>query len=176
MDERGISHQFGRMTSGLRIDKGLKSLAKYLSLVLAAFSFACGALVATWNTKGQTAHKTPLATHDLHPRSIVICGIRDHPCVSYTVSYHEPTRVFGDGPGEAFTDYEAKTIVIAWSKDPVQNVQALAHEVYHAALWERGLRDEDKWDLHSWIYLSEGAFSMALHDNPELMRYIADGY
>jgi len=125
---------------------------------------------------GQTMRQAALVTHVPHPRSIVICGIRDHPCVSYTVSYHEPTQMFGDGPGEGFTDYDAKTITIASSNDPVKNVQALAHEVYHAALWERGFRDEDKWALHSWIYLSEGAFSMVLHDNPEFMRYIAHGY
>lgn len=151
-------------------------MAKYLRLALVALSFACGALVATWNSVGQTVRKAALVRHVTRPSSILICGIRDHPCVSYAVSYHLPTQRFGDGPGEGFTDYEAKTIAIASSKDPVKDVQALAHEVYHAALWERGFRDEDKWDLHSWIYLSEGAFSMALHDNPEFMRYIANGY
>lgn len=151
-------------------------MTQYLRLTLVALSFACGVLFAAWNSIGQTMRHAALVTHVPPPRSIVICGIRDHPCITYLVSYHEPTKTFGDGPGEGFTDYEAKTIAIASSNDPVKNVQALAHEVYHAALWERGFRDEDKWALHSWIYLSEGAFSMVLHDNPEFMRYIAHGY
>ena len=25
------------------------------------------------------------------PASILICGLKDHPCVAYTISYHEPT-------------------------------------------------------------------------------------
>src|SRR6516225_11704510 len=34
------------------------------------------------------------------PKSIMICGIRDYPCVTYAVSLHPPTETYGDGPGE----------------------------------------------------------------------------
>jgi hypothetical protein len=113
-------------------------MAKYLRLTLVALPFACGALLATWHSVGQTMSNAALVTHVPRPSSIVICGIRDRPCITYTVSYHQSTQAFGDRPGSGFTDYEAKTIAIASSNDPVTNVQALTHEVYHAALWERG--------------------------------------
>ena len=150
-------------------------MKKYLSFALVVLSFTSGAVFAIWITRGAMAHAEALA-HAQPPKSIVICGITDHPCVTYAVSYHEPTHEYGDGPAEGFTDYRAKTISIASSSDAVKNVQALVHEAYHAALWERGVREREKWDLHSWIYFSEGPFSMVLHDNPDLMRYIADGY
>ena len=96
--------------------------------------------------------------------------------MNYAVSYHEPTGKFGDKAGEGSTDYETKTISIASSKDSYENVSTLVHEVYHATLWERGFKDQKRWKLHEWIYISEGPISMVLHDNPELMRYIASGY
>ena len=110
------------------------------------------------------------------PQSIVICGIRDHPCVTYSVSYHPPTHAFGDSQGDGVTDYEQKTISIALSSDRFRNVEALEHEVLHAALWERGFRDGDKWEVHDWIYFSEGAFPLLFRDNPELVRYLTAGY
>src|SRR5215467_4679489 len=151
-------------------------MKRYLSFALVVLSFASGAVFAMWIARGAMAHAEATAAHPQPPQSIVICGIADHPCVTYAVSYHEPTQKYGDGPAEGFTDYRAKTISIASSSDAVKNVQALVHEAYHAALWERGVRESEKWDLHSWIYFSEGPFSMVLHDNPDLMRYIADGY
>jgi hypothetical protein len=141
---------------------------------LLAISFTTGALVATWKPIQQAASRA--AAYTLPPKSILVCGIRDHPCVTYAVRYHQGTAKYGDGPGEGFTDYQAKTIDIASSNDPVNNVQALEHEVYHAALWERGFQDTEKWDIHAWIYFSEGPFSMVLHDNPDLVRYIVNGY
>ena len=104
------------------------------------------------------------------PKSIMICGIRDYPCVTYAVSLHPPTETYGDGPGEGVTEYAAKTIAIASSSDHFKNVQALEHEVYHAALWERDFKEMETWDLHAWICFSEGPFTMVLHDNPEFLR------
>jgi hypothetical protein len=148
-------------------------MSRFLTLGWLVLSFASGAVFATWKSKPIEA-KTHLYAQP--PSSIVICGITDHPCVTYMVSYHPPTKKVGDGPGEAFTDYAARTIAIASSKDRFEDVQALAHETYHAVLWERGFRDSEKWDLHSWIFFSEGAFSMVLHDNPALVQYILKGY
>ena len=110
------------------------------------------------------------------PRTIVICGIQDHPCVTYSVSYHPATHAYGDSQGEGVTDYERKTISIALSSDRFKNVEALEHEVFHAALWERGFCDADKWEIHDWIYFSEGAFPLLFHDNPELVKYLTTGY
>jgi len=145
-------------------------MTKYFIFVLLVLSLASGALVASRRLKAKpVAYAQP-------PKSIVICGIKDHPCVTYKVSFHPPTEKFGDGPGEGFTDYEAKTIAIASSNDAFKNVQALEHEVYHAALWERGFKDTETWDLHAWIYFSEGPFSLVLHDNPDFVHYIVAAY
>lgn len=148
-------------------------MAKYIILSLFALSFMSGFLVAKWKEEDRTANPISSA-HP--PKLIVICGIADRPCVSYTVSYHQATGKYGDAAAEGYTDYRAKTISIASSPDPFENVQALLHEVYHAALWERGFKDNENWKVHDWIYFSEGPFSILLHDNPELMRYIASGY
>ena len=110
------------------------------------------------------------------PRSIVICGIQDHPCVTYAVSYHPATHAYGDSQGEGVTDYEQKTISIAWSNDRFKNFAALEHEVFHAVLWERGFRCDAKWEVHDWIYFSEGAFPLLFHDNPEFVAYLTAGY
>jgi hypothetical protein len=93
------------------------------------------------------------------------------------ISYHEPSKAYGDSQGEGVTDYERKTISIARSRDRFRNVQALQHEVFHAFLWERGFPDDsEKWDLHAWIYFSEGAFPLLLHDNPSFAEYVAEGF
>lgn len=145
-------------------------MGRYFIFALLVLSLASGALVARRRVKPKPV------SYAQPPKSIVICGIKDHPCVTYTVSFHQPTQKYGDGPGEGFTDYEAKTIAIASSKDSFQNVQALAHEAYHAALWERGFKDTETWDLHAWIYFSEGPFSLLLHDNPDFVHYIVGAY
>ena len=145
-------------------------MTKYFIFVLLVLSLASGALVASRRLKPKPV------SYAQPPKSIVICGIKDHPCVTYQVSFHPPTEKFGDGPGEGFTDYEAKTIAIASSNDAFKNVQALEHEVYHAALWERGFKDTETWDLHAWIYFSEGPFSLVLHDNPDFVHYIVGAY
>lgn len=118
----------------------------------------------------------PPRTYAPPPRSILICGIKDHPCVTYSVAYHEATKSFGDSLGEGVTDYQRKTISLAWSNDRFENVSALEHEVFHAVLWERGFRDTDKWDIHAWIYFSESSFPLLFHDNPEFVNYITAGY
>lgn len=71
------------------------------------------------------------------PRWIVLCGIQDRPCVTYIVVYHLRTQAHGDSQGEG-VDYKRKTISLTWSNDRFKNVEALEHEVIHAALWERG--------------------------------------
>ena len=144
--------------------------ARYFTFALLVFSLLSGAIVATWKPRPSPVSYSP------PPKSIVICGIKDHPCVTYAVSYHEPIGEYGDGSGEGFTDYEAKTIAIASSKDRFKNVRALEHEVYHAALWERGFKENETWDMHAWIYFSEGSFAMVLHDNPDFVSYIVSGY
>ena len=149
-------------------------MPRFFIFALLALSFTTGALVMAWKPKERPA--TAAVLHTKPPNSIIICGIEDHPCVTYTVSYHQPTEEMGNHPGDGFTDYQAKTISIASSKDPVKNVQVLVHEVYHAALWERGFKSGDKWELHQWIYFSEGPFSMVLHDNPDFLQYIVSGY
>ena len=149
-------------------------MAKYLLLLLLTLSFMGGALVSKWKRPENPAPK--LVSTAAPPRSIVVCGIADHPCVHYAISYHEPTGKFGDQAGDGVTDYEAKTISIASSKDSFVNVSTLVHEVYHATLWERGFTDKKSLKMHEWIYFSEGPISMVLHDNPELVRYIANGY
>jgi hypothetical protein len=118
----------------------------------------------------------PPRTYAPPPRSILICGIQDRPCVTYSVLYHEPAKTFGDSHGEGVTDYQGKTISLAWSNDRFENVRALEHEVFHAALWERGFRDTDTWDIHAWIYFSESSFPLLFHDNPEFVNYITAGY
>lgn len=150
-------------------------MVRDITVVVLAFSIASGALFSMWKSKPKPA-VVPPELYAEPPSSILICGIKDHPCVTYSVSYHPPTEKFGDGPGEGFTDFQARTISIAFSQDRFKNVQALTHEVYHAALWERGFKDTEKWDLHAWIYFSEGPFSMVLHDNPSFVRYILNGY
>lgn len=119
---------------------------------------------------------SPPRTYAPPPRSILICGIKDRPCVTYSVLYHEATKAFGDSQGDGVTDYQKKTISLAWSNDRFENVRALEHEVFHAILWERGFRDTDKWDIHAWIYFSESSFPLLFHDNPEFVNYITAGY
>lgn len=137
-------------------------------------SIAAVLLVLGFYPSGRSASSP--ATYALPPRSILICGIQDRPCVTYTVSYHEHTAAWGDSQGEGITDYERKTISLARSNDRFENVRALEHEVFHAALWERGFRDTDTWDVHAWIYFSEGAFPLLFHDNPEFVKYVTAGY
>jgi hypothetical protein len=97
--------------------------------------------------------------------------------VTYTVTFHEPTSAFGDSQGEGVTDYDRKLISIARSDDRFKNVQALQHEILHAALWERGfLDDSEKLDLHAWIFFSEGALPLIFHDNPKFVKYVMEGY
>jgi hypothetical protein len=149
-------------------------MAKYLLLLLLTLSFISVAFVSKLKNPEDPAPKAILITQP--PTSIVVCGIADHPCVRYAVSYHQPTGKFGDRAGDGVTDYEAKTISIASSRDSFVNVSTLVHEVYHATLWERGFTDKKPLKMHEWIYFSEGAIAMVLHDNPDLTRYIATGY
>jgi hypothetical protein len=130
-----------------------------------------GVLLASWKPEGV------VKTHVPPPASILICGLQDHPCVTYTISYHEPTTAYGESQGEGVTDYQRKTIRIARSGDHFRNIEALQHEVFHAVLWERGFRDDsDRWDLHAWVYFSEGAFAILFHDNPDLVKYMMEEY
>jgi len=161
-------------------------MGRYFTLALLGASFAGGAWVASSKQKLPLAPSVPIAHAATvtgnpifraePPKAILICGIKDHPCVAYSVSFHPPTSNYAEGPGEGLTNYDARTIAIGYSDDPFQNVQALTHEVYHAALHERGFKDTERWQLHAWIYFSEGSFSMVLHDNPDLLHYIENGY
>lgn len=145
-------------------------MSKPLIFALSAISFVSGALTTTLGR--YSAREEPSAP----PNSILICGISDHPCVTYTVSYHKATDGWGDRGGEGVTDYEKKTISIASSHDRFENVEALEHEVYHAVLHEHTISDKETWDIHTWMYLSEGPFTMVLHDNPEFVHYLLSGY
>jgi len=144
---------------------------KRLYFISIAVALLGGALLASW--RSQSASKT----YAPPPSSILICGLQDHPCVKYVISYHEPSTAYGDSQGEGATDYERKTISIARSHDRFRNIQALQHEVLHAALWERGFQDDTKeWDLHAWIYFSEAVFPLLCHDNPDFVKYVMEGY
>ena len=124
---------------------------------------------------GSSRPTSSAKTQALPPAFIRICGLKDRPCVTYTVSFHEPTAAYGDSQGEGVTDYEQKTISIARSQDRFRNVQALQHEVFHAALWERDFHDDsEKWDLHTWIYFTEGVFPLLLHDNTDFVKYVME--
>ena len=128
-----------------------------------------GILLGSWRPTSSAKTQAP------PPASIRICGLKDRPCVTYTVSFHEPTATYGDSQGEGVTDYEQKTISIARSRDRFRNVQALQHEVFHAALWERDFHDDsEKWDLHAWIYFTEGVFPLLLRDNPDFVKYVME--
>ncbi|HKW32325.1 MAG TPA: hypothetical protein VJN92_04945 [Candidatus Acidoferrum sp.] len=74
------------------------------------------------------------------------------------------------------TDYGRKTISIAWSTDRFKNVETLEREVLHAALWERGIRDTDKRDVHDWLDVSDRIIASLFHDNPEFVNYVTAGY
>ena len=128
-----------------------------------------GILLGSWRPS------TSAKTEALPPGSILICGLKDRPCVRYLISFHDPTATYGDSQGEGVTDYEQKTISIARSRDRYRNIQALQHEVLHAALWERDFHDDsEKWDLHAWIYFTEGVFPLLLHDNPDFVKYVME--
>jgi hypothetical protein len=128
-----------------------------------------GVLLWSWRPASSAKTQAP------PPVSILICGLKDRPCVRYLISFHEPTSAYGDSQGEGVTDYEQKTISIARSRDRYRNIQALQHEVFHAALWERNFHDDsEQWDLHAWIYFTEGVFPLLLQDNPEFVRYVME--
>ena len=110
------------------------------------------------------------------PRWIKLCGIQDRPCVTYIVVYLSRTQAHGDSPGEGAADYKRKTISITWSNDRFKNVEALEHQVIHAALWERGFRDTDSWAVRDWIYFSDETLPLLLHDNPQFAEYLTAGY
>ena len=65
---------------------------------------------------------------------------------------------------------------MVWSKDRFKNVEALEREVFQAALWERGIRDTDKLEIHDWISFSDEIFPWLFHDNPEFVSYLTSGY
>src|SRR5215472_196511 len=116
------------------------------------------------------------ASYSLPPRSIVICGVQDYACVTYLITYQPATHAHRHSQGEGVIDYERKTISIVWSNDRFKNVEALERQVFHAALWERGIRDTDKWEVHDWLYFSDGIITSLFHDNPEFASYITAGY
>jgi len=110
------------------------------------------------------------------PASVLICGARDYACITYVVIYHPATHAYRHSQGKGAIDYERKTISIVWSNDRFENVETLEREVFHAALWERGIRDTDTWDVHDWLYFSDGIITSLFHDNPEFASYITAGY
>ena len=110
------------------------------------------------------------------PRSIVICGAQDYACVTYVISYHRARHASGDSHGKGVIDFERKTISIVWSEDRFKDVKALERAVFHAALWERGIRDTDQREIDDWVYFSDGVFASLFHDNPEFVRYLTAGY
>lgn len=130
----------------------------------------------SWRSKNPPKPMPSIKSYAQAPSSVLICGIEDHPCITYTITFHQPTNAYGDKEGEGVTDFETKTISIAQSNDRFDNVSAIQHEVFHAVLWERGFRYSEKWDIHAWIYFSDSAFPMLFHDNPELVHYIMSGY
>lgn len=151
-------------------------MKQYLFYASIAVALLGQASLMLWRSKDPPRSTPIVKSYAPAPSSIVICGIQDHPCVTYTVTFHQPTKAYGDREGEGETDYKTKTISLARSNDRFENVSVVQHEVYHAVLWERGFRDTDKWDIHAWIYFSDGAFPILFHDNPELVKYVTFGY
>jgi len=78
--------------------------------------------------------------------------------------------------GRGAIDYERKTISIVWSNDQFKNVETLEREVFLAALWERGIRDTGKRDVHDWLDLSDRIIASLFHDNPDFANYVSTGY
>ncbi|MGC2528247.1 MAG: hypothetical protein WA639_10900 [Candidatus Acidiferrum sp.] len=142
----------------------------FISIAFAILSLS-GIFLKAWTpARSQKTYASP-------PTTILICGLKDRPCVTYAISFHQPTARYGELQGEGVTDYSRKTISIAQSSDRFKNVEALQHEAFHAILWERGFDDDsEKWDIHAWIYFSEGAFPVFFHDNPEFVKYVMEGY
>ena len=110
------------------------------------------------------------------PRTILICGAQDYACNAYVVTYHPATHANRGSQSEGAIDYQRKTISIVWSNDQFKNVETLEREVFLAALWERGIRDTDKWDVHDWVDISDRIIASLFHDNPDFANYIAAGY
>ena len=96
--------------------------------------------------------------------------------MTYVITYHPPTHARRAAQREGVIDYERKTISIVWSEDRFKDVKALERAVFHAALWERGIRDTDQREIDDWVYFSEGIFASLFHDNPEFVRYLAAGH
>ena len=122
------------------------------------------------------ARPSSSASYAPPPRSILICGAQDYACVTYVISYQPATHAHRGLQGKGVIDYERKTISIVWSTDRFKNVEALEREVFHAALWERGVRDTDKREVDDWIHFSEGTFALLFRENPEFVRYLTAGY
>ena len=110
------------------------------------------------------------------PRSVMICGAHDYACDTYIISYCPAVHASRDLQGEGAIDYERKTISIVWSTDRFKNVETVEREVFYAALWERGIRDTDKWGVSDWLDLSDSIIASLFHDNPEFVNYITAGY
>lgn len=106
----------------------------------------------------------------------MICGAHDYACNTYVIRYHPAVHVDRDLQCEGVIDYQRKTIVIVWSTDRFKNVETVERAVFQAALWERGIRDTDKWDVHDWLHLSDSIIASLFHDNPEFVNYITAGY
>ena len=84
-------------------------------------------------------------------------------------------QAHGDSQGDG-VNYKRKTITLTWSNDRFKNVEALEHEVIHAALWERGFRDTDSWAIRDWVYFSDETLPLLFHDNPQFAEYLTAGY
>jgi hypothetical protein len=154
--------------SQLGLELHLGQMKRFYSMTIAV-ALLGGVLLGSWRLTSSAKAQAP------PPVSILICGLKDRPCVRYLISFHEPTAAYGDSQGEGVTDYQQKTISIARSRDRYRNIRALQHEVFHAALWERDFHDDsEKWDLHAWIYFTEGVFPLLLHDNPDFVNYVME--
>lgn len=110
------------------------------------------------------------------PKSILICGAHDYACDTYVLSYRPATHARRDSRGERDIDCERKTIEIVWSNDRFKNVEAVERAVLQAALWEQGIRDTDKRDVHDWLRLSDSIIASLFHDNPEFVNFVTAGY
>ena len=132
-----------------------------------------GAFLAALFMQPRQSKSSPFAPP---PRSILICGARDYACNTYVVIYRSPKHAYRDAQVETEIDYDRKTISIVWSNDRFNNVETLEREVFRAALWERGIRDTDKWDVRDWLDHSDGMIALLFHDNPEFANYITAGY
>ena len=102
--------------------------------------------------------------HDLRPKALRVMG-RD-----YTVLWERadvlPSAVAG------LTDNRALTIAIDIAQHPVEELDTLLHELFHA-IWFQMSMGEHPPEEEVIVRKFAGGLTQVLQDNPQLIKYIA---